>query len=141
MVEVEVKFGRTQMPKSTECEIRPKGGDDLKWEQVSIKRALKVPRYNADFRCIECGRPVRAHSRSESKRKAAHFQHGEPADFQFDGVPCSRSTTTVVFFSATRANRDTGLCLEEPVTENGVDRSITGLPNVSAAFEDFDAFL
>jgi hypothetical protein len=58
------------MPKSADFEIR-RGG---RWERISVMDALAINEKRG--RCIECGRPGKAHwGSSKHGVQAAHFEH------------------------------------------------------------------
>ncbi len=59
------------MPKATNCLLND--------QQLQIDDALQLRRgmeKSPSFRCVECGKPVRAHSLG-STGQAAHFEHLE----------------------------------------------------------------
>ena len=67
------------MPKSTDFEIRRNGP----WERISVSEALVLNEKRG--RCIECGRPGKAHAISRHGTQAAHFEHDKR------NPDCSRS--------------------------------------------------
>jgi hypothetical protein len=67
------------MPKSADFEIRRNG----RWERISVTEALAINEKRG--RCIECGRPGKAHGVSKDGAQAAHFEHDKR------NSDCSRS--------------------------------------------------
>lgn len=59
------------MPKMTECQYR--GKSTAIQEALEIRDDLRADNSTLDFRCNECGQPVRAHKKGGFQ--AAHFEH------------------------------------------------------------------